>query len=189
MNRFLITLLSMIGFSSSLVFPYYVLFLRNIGDAYDVFSLLYGLFSLSLSVVVYFGGRFVDQVSPYLLMIFHSLFCCLLFFSLPFIDHIKIVYIGQVLFGGFTALFKIAEKKLFMNASSDFYRSYLFWTSFVTAICIIGVGTLFDSIDIQFMFHLAAWLYLISSIGLCFKLIRRKVSSPLKGFFEHKGLK
>ncbi|ODG92335.1 MULTISPECIES: hypothetical protein [Bacillaceae] len=174
MNRFLIALLSIIGFSSSLVFPYYVLFLRNIGDAYDVFSLLYGLFSLSLSVVVYFGGRFVDRVSPFLLMIFHSLFCCLLFFSLPLIDNIKIVYIGQVLFGGFTALFKIAEKKLFMNASSDFYRSYLFWTSFVTAICIIGVGTLLESIDIQFMFHLAAWLFLISAIGLCYKLIMNK---------------
>ena len=180
MNRFLIALLSIIGFSSSLVFPYYVLFLRNIGDAYDVFSLLYGLFSLSLSVVVYFGGRFVEQVSPFLLMIFHSLFCCLLFFSLPLIDNIKIVYIGQVLFGGFTAFFKIAEKKLFMNASSDFYRSYLFWTSFITAICIIGVGTLLESIDIQFMFHLATWLFLISALGLCYKMIMSKSQTGAK---------
>ncbi|WP_088068301.1 MFS transporter [Gottfriedia luciferensis] len=174
MNRFLIALLSVIGFGSSLVFPYYVLFLRNIGDTYDVFSLLYGLFSLSLSVVVYFGGRFADRFSPYGLMMLHSLFCSLLFFSLPVIENIKLVYIGQVLFGGFTALFKIAEKKLFLNASSDFYRSYLFWTSFVTALCIIGVGILFDSIDIQFMFQFAAWLFLISTIGLGYKMIKSK---------------
>ncbi|WP_088043697.1 hypothetical protein [Bacillus sp. EAC] len=174
MNRFLITLLSIIGFSSSLVFPYYVLFLRNIGDSYDVFSLLYGLFSLSLSVVVYFGGRYIERFSPYLLMMCHSLFCSLLFFSLPLIENIKIVYIGQLLFGSFTALFKLAEKRLFMNASSDFYRSYLFWTSFVTALCIIGVGILLESIDIHFMFHLAAWLFFLSGVGLAFKLFKNR---------------
>jgi hypothetical protein len=171
MNRFLIAILSVIGFSSSLVFPYYVLFLRNIGDGYDIFSLLYGLFSLSLSIVVYFGGRFVERFSPHLLMMLHSFFCSYLFFSLPSIENIKTVYIAQVLFGGFTALFKLAEKRLFINATSEFYRSYLFWTSFITALCIIGVGVLFDSIDIQFMFYIGAWLYLLSGLGFVYKLI------------------
>lgn len=174
MNRIVVAILSVIGFSSSLVFPYYVLFLRNIGDSYDVFSLLYGLFSLSLSVVVYFGGKYIERVSPYLLMMLHSFFCSYLFFSLHTIENIKFVYIGQVLFGGFTALFKLAEKKLFMNATSEFYRSYLFWTSFVTALCIIGVGVLFETIDIAYMFHLAAWLFLISGFGLGYKLIVEK---------------
>jgi len=173
MNKIVVAILSVVGFSSSLVFPYYVLFLRNIGDSYDVFSLLYGLFSLSLSIVVFFGGKFFERFSPYLLMMLHSFFCSYLFFSLHTIDNIKIVYIGQVLFGGFTALFKLAEKRLFINATSEFYRSYLFWTSFVTALCIIGVGVLFDSIDIRFMFHLAALLFLISGFGLGAKFLLR----------------
>lgn len=173
MNKIVVSILSVIGFSSSLVFPYYVLFLRNIGDSYDVFSLLYGLFSLSLSIVVYFGGRFFERYSPYLLMMLHSFFCSYLFFSLDTIENIKFVYIGQVLFGGFTALFKLAEKRLFMNATSEFYRSYLFWTSFATALCIIGVGVLFDSIDIRLMFNLAAWLFLFSGFGLCVTFIVR----------------
>lgn len=171
MNKLLVAMLSVIGFSSSLVFPYYVLFLRNIGESYDVFSLLYGLFSLSLSMVVYFGGKFFEKFSPYLLMMFHSFFCSYLFFSLHTIENIKAVYIGQVLFGAFTALFKLAEKRLFLNATSESYRSYLFWTSFVTALCIIGVGVWFDSIDIRFMFNLAACLFLLSGFGFGIKFI------------------
>lgn len=174
MNRFLIAILSIVGFSSSLVFPYYVLFLRNIGDRYDVFSLLYGLFSLSLSVVVYFGGKFALRFSPYLLMTLHSLFCSLLFLELPRLEHVNYVYIFQVLFGGFTALFKLAEKSLFFQASSDFYRSYLFWTSFATALCIIGLGLLFDSINILLMFQIASFLFLFSGISLGVKYLISK---------------
>lgn len=51
-------------FAGSLIFPFYILFIKNIGSSYTQFGLSYGLFGLSGALIHPLLGRLSARLDP-----------------------------------------------------------------------------------------------------------------------------
>lgn len=62
--KWLILSQSSVFFAGSLIFPFYILFIKNIGSSYTQFGLSYGLFGLSGALIHPLLGRLSARLIP-----------------------------------------------------------------------------------------------------------------------------
>ncbi len=55
--------------ASSVVFPFYLLLIRNVGDSYSQFGWVYGLFALTAAFAHPLIGRWSDQFGDRILLL------------------------------------------------------------------------------------------------------------------------
>lgn len=103
---------SMILMSSSIIFPFYLLLVRQIGDSYAQFGLAYGLFTLT-SAFAYLGiGRLSDRFGDRSLLVTHTFGMALVLLYVPIVTSISHVYLIQIIMGILGALQKNTEKTI-----------------------------------------------------------------------------
>ncbi|WP_078547700.1 MFS transporter [Litchfieldia alkalitelluris] len=161
----------LIMMASSMIFPFYVLLLRNVGDSYSQFGWAYGLFALTAALSYPLIGRFSDKLGDQTLLQIYcwSMACLLLFF--PIVTEVWQIYMLQVLMGFLGAVQKNTEKtslarSVEKKSAGQEIGTYHLWTSVGAAIAIILTGYLVDFITIGSIFYLASFIYVISALVL-----------------------
>lgn len=108
--KWLILSQSSVFFAGSLIFPFYILFIKNIGSSYTQFGLSYGLFGLSGALIHPLLGRLSARLDSRWFLMANSWGMAVLLLTLPHITGVHQVYVVQVLLGLFGAMQKHGEK-------------------------------------------------------------------------------
>ncbi|WP_046176063.1 MFS transporter [Domibacillus indicus] len=160
---------SIVFMAGSMIFPFYVLLLRNVGDSYSQFGWAYGLFALASAVSYPLIGKWADRFGDKKLLLFYSLAMAALLLFFPLVTAVWQVYVLQIMMGILGAVQKNTEKAALArstdkkHAGSDMGR-YHFWTSVAAAASIIITGYLVDFLTIAAIFYIASLLYAASGI-------------------------
>ncbi|HCN59005.1 MULTISPECIES: MFS transporter [unclassified Exiguobacterium] len=163
---------SMILMSSSIIFPFYLLLVRQIGDSYAQFGLAYGLFTLT-SAFAYLGiGRLSDRFGDRSLLVTHTFGMALILLYVPIVTSISHVYLIQIIMGILGALQKNTEKtilarqELALTTVGRAIGRYHFKTSLWSALGIIAAGYLIDFLTIGSLFYIISAVYLYVTVRL-----------------------
>ncbi|HDX9591201.1 TPA: MFS transporter [Bacillus pseudomycoides] len=163
---------SLIMMAGSMVFPFYVLLLRNVGNSFSQFGWAYGLFALTSALAYPLIGKVSDRFGDKKLLIVYSWSMAVLMLCFPIATEVWHVYILQIMMGLLGAMQKNAEKtslvrKVERKEAGYEIGKYHIWTSLGAAIAIILTGYLVDFLTIGTIFYVASILYMISGIVLC----------------------
>ncbi|RFU61850.1 MFS transporter [Peribacillus glennii] len=160
---------SFISVAGSMIFPFYVLMLKNAGNSYSQFGWAYGLFALSSALFYPVIGRFADRVGDTVLFSLYSWSMAVILLLLPLLTEVWQVYIIQIMMGILGAIQRNTEKtSLARNVSKQSagkeIGKYHVWTSAAAAIAIILTGYLVDFLTIGSIFYLASLFYAVSGM-------------------------
>ncbi|WNB91263.1 MFS transporter [Bacillus sp. NEB1478] len=169
--RTFVTSQSLLMTASSMVFPFYLLLIRNIGDSYSQFGLAYGLFALTGAVVHPVIGRLSDKIGDRTLLLLYTWGMAVMMLVVPIIETITALYVLQIVMGILGAVQKTTEKTALSRQTTgkqigQKIGNYHLWTSVWGAGAVIATGYLIDFLTIGSLFYLASFLYVISSVIL-----------------------
>lgn len=162
---------STIIMASSMIFPFYVLLLKNIGNNYAQFGWAYGLFALSAALFYPVIGKLSDKITDKRLLIIHSWGMALILLFFPLVTAVWQVYFLQIIMGILGATQKNTEKaslarQVVKETAGTEIGRYHTWTSIAAAIAIILTGYLVDFLTIGSIFYIASIIYVVSAIML-----------------------
>jgi MFS family permease len=162
---------SLIMMASSMILPFYILLLRNVGNSYSQFGWAYGLFALTAAISYPLIGRFSDKVGDKRLLQIYCWAMAFLLLLFPLVTEVWQVYVLQIMMGLLGALQKNTEKTALARSVQKEYAgkeigNYHLWTSIGAAIAIILTGYIVDFITIGSVFYLASFIYMFSGIVL-----------------------
>ncbi|WP_078414822.1 MFS transporter [Priestia abyssalis] len=160
---------------SSLVFPFYLLFIKDIGASYGQFGLSYGLFTLSSAFVHLLIGKYTGKMGSMIFLALYSFGMSLAFLLLPVLTALWQVYTMQIFLGALGAVQKTSEKIVIADLTSGYERGqvighYHFWTTIFSAFAIITGGYLADLLTVDVIFYIGAVSMFASSL-LTMKLV------------------
>ncbi|WP_029333133.1 MFS transporter [Exiguobacterium oxidotolerans] len=163
---------SIILMSSSVIFPFYLLLIRELGDSYAQFGLAYGLFTVTSAFAYLAIGRFSDRFGDRVLLVVHTLGMALLLLYIPVVTAISHVYFIQIAMGLLGAIQKNTEKTVLARqeiATTVVGRhigGYHFKTSLWSAGGIIVAGYLIDFLTIGSLFYIISVCYFYATLRL-----------------------
>lgn len=162
---------SIIVMASSMIFPFYVLLLKNVGNSYAQFGWAYGLFALTSAIAYPIIGKFSDQLGDKVLLLIYSWLMAITLLFFPIVSEVWQVYLLQIIMGILGAVQKNTEKtalarKVVKETAGEEIGKYHIWTSICAALAIILTGYIVDFITIGSIFYLASILYMISGLFL-----------------------
>ncbi|MDR7071352.1 MFS transporter [Fictibacillus barbaricus] len=170
-DRTFVTSQSLLMTASSMVFPFYLLLIRNIGDSYSQFGLAYGLFALTGALAHPVIGRLSDKIGDRTLLLLYTWGMAGMMLVVPIIETVSALYALQIVMGVLGAVQKTTEKTALSRQSSGKQigrkiGNYHLWTSVWGAAAVIATGYLIDFLTIGSLFYLASLLYVISAVIL-----------------------
>ncbi|WP_456271462.1 MFS transporter [Bacillus sp. AK031] len=182
--RYFILSQSFAMMASSISFPFYLLFIKNIGSNYTSFGFAYGLFTLSSALFHRWIGTASDKIGSRNLLIGYAWGMAFIFLLIPEVDTLTGVYMLQVILGFLGAVQKTCEKTM---AGEVFHGKgagkkigkYHFWTSLFASFAVFATGVLIDFFTISFIFYIGSILFAGSGISLLF-FNNREGENPLR---------
>lgn len=172
--RWLLISQNLILFGSSMVFPYYVIFIKEVGANFTQFGFSYALFAISSAAVHNFAGKLTDRFgqSVFLALSAWGTAFALIFF--PVVTSIYQVYILQIIMGFFGAFQKTAEKALVaditeFNGRGKQIGKYHAWTTLFSGLAVIVAGYAIDLFTLDIIFY-AGSLFMLVSGFVAFKI-------------------
>lgn len=165
---------SIISIAGSMIFPFYVLLLNNVGNSYSQFGWAYGLFALTSALAYPVIGRLADRIGDTALFAIYSWSMAAILLFLPLMTEVWHVYLIQIIMGLLGAIQRNSEKtSLARNVSKETagiqIGKYHVWTSIGAAIAIILTGYLIDFLTIGSIFYMASVLYAASGFMILIK--------------------
>lgn len=160
---------SIIMMAGSMVFPFYILLLRNVGDSFSQFGWAYGLFALTSALFYPLIGKISDKFGDKKLLIIYAWSMAVLMLLFPIATEVWHVYILQIMMGCLGAVQRNTEKtSLARNVESKEagyeIGKYHVWTSIGGAVAVIATGYLVDFLTIGSIFYIASVLYMVSGV-------------------------
>jgi MFS family permease len=157
--------------AASVSFPFYLLFIQNIGRSFSSFGFAYGLFTLSAALSQRLIGKWADQSGGLKLLIFYAAGMSFIFLLIPSVNTIKTVYFIQIFLGTLGAVQKTSEKLVLSELPLEGGRgrmigNYHFWTSLCSSLAVMGTGILLNYFTINYIFYGCSIFFLISGIVL-----------------------
>jgi MFS family permease len=151
----------------SLVFPFYLLFINEIGANFSQFGISYGLFTISSALVHHFIGTYSDRVGRKIFLLINVWGTAILFLIFPIVTSIWQVYVLQIVLGVFGAMQKTSEKSIVADFTEGNERgkrigSYHSWIALFSGFAIIGGGYLIDFLTIDVIFYIGSIALFIS---------------------------
>lgn len=152
---------------SSLVFPFYLLFINEVGASFSQFGISYGLFTISSAVVHQFIGSSSDRFGRKIFLIINAWGMAVIFLIFPIVTSIWQVYLLQIVLGIFGAMQKTSEKSIVADFTEGHERgkrigSYHSWIALFSGFAIIGGGYLIDFLTIEVIFYIGSLALFIS---------------------------
>ncbi|MEI4619860.1 MFS transporter [Bacillus pfraonensis] len=164
-----VTSQSIIMMAGSMVFPFYILLLRNVGDSFSQFGWAYGLFALTSALVYPLVGKISDKFGDQKLLIVYAWSMAVLMLCFPIATEVWHVYILQIIMGCLGAVQRNTEKtslarKVESEEAGYEIGKYHVWTSIGGAVAVILTGYLVDFLTIGTIFYIASALYMVSGV-------------------------
>jgi len=160
-----------VGMAASMIFPFYILLLKNVGNSYAQFGWAYGLFALTAALSYPVIGKLADKVGDKAFLIAYSWGMALILLVFPLAFEIWHIYVLQILMGLLGAVQKNSEKTVLARtvqketAGKEIGR-YHVWTSIGAAVAVIATGYLVDFLTIGSIFYLASIVFAWSGFYL-----------------------
>lgn len=167
--KWLIISQSIATLGSSLVFPFYILFIREIGANFTEFGISYGLFIISSAFVHKIIGKSSDKFGRKIFLIVNSWGMAIVFLSFPIVTAIWQVYLIQIVLGIFGAMQKTSEKAIVAdftdgNARGEKIGIYHGWLSIFAGIAVIFGGYVADLFTLEIIFYLSSIFMFLSGL-------------------------
>lgn len=158
-----------IGMASAMIFPFYILLLKNVGNSYAQFGWAYGLFALTAAVCYPLIGKAADRIGDRTLLAIYSWGMAIVLLFFPLASEIWHVYLLQILMGVLGAVQKNSEKTVLARYVSKETAGrqiglYHTWTSIAAALAVIATGYLVDFLTIASIFYIASLAFAWSGI-------------------------
>jgi len=133
-------------FGSGIVFPFYVIFTKQIGANFTQFGIAYALFSLAAAGTHLVVGRWSDRFGRKPFLVINAWGVAAIFLLFPLVTAIWQVYILQVVLGVFGAMHRTSEKALVADLTPESGRgaaigAYHGWVSVASALAVIAGGS------------------------------------------------
>lgn len=157
--------------AASVSFPFYLLFIQNIGRSFSSFGFAYGLFTLSAALSQRLIGKWADRSGGVKLLIFYAVGMSFIFLLIPSVNTIETVYFIQVFLGILGAIQKTSEKLVlsempYKGRRGKMIGNYHFWTSLCSSLAVMGTGLLLNYFAISYIFYGCSIFFLVSGIVL-----------------------
>ncbi|WP_134703327.1 MFS transporter [Ammoniphilus sp. YIM 78166] len=158
---------SIFTLSAGMIYPYYLLFLKNLGNSYSKYGLAFAVFTISSAIMSQWIGRRLDQGSQQLLAL-SSLGMMAAMLAFPLVASYGWVLLLQIVMGACNAMQKMSERQLLADftergARGELIGSYHFWTSVASGFAVLIGGYVIDWLTIHALFYASALLYGISA--------------------------
>ncbi|WP_034680170.1 MFS transporter [Caldalkalibacillus mannanilyticus] len=167
---------------AGLVFPFYILFIKEVGSTFSQFGISYGLFTISSALVHQWIGSHSDRVGRKLYLVLYAWGTGSIFLLFPIVTSIWQVYVLQIFLGFLGAMQKTSEKALIADLTNGETRGkqigvYHFWTALFSGIAIMGGGYLIDFLTIEYIFYIGSMILFGS--GFLILKIKEHKKEPL----------
>jgi Arabinose efflux permease len=154
---------SMVTLAAGMIYPYYLLFLKNLGNSYSKYGLAFAVFTISSAMVSQWLGPKLDRYSPHLLVT-SSLGMMGAMLAFPWVMAYGWVLVLQFIMGCCSAMQKMSERQLLADYTKPGERgaaigSYHFWTTVASGLAVVLGGYLIDWLTINVLFYVSALLY------------------------------
>lgn len=153
--------------AAGMIYPYYLLFLKNLGNSYSKYGLAFAVFTISSAAASQWLAPRLDRHGISILMV-SSLCMSAAMLVFPFVSSYLGVLALQVWMGVCNAMQKMSERLVLADQTERGARggtigSYHFWTSVASGFAVIIGGYLIDWLTINMLFYASAVLYGISA--------------------------
>lgn len=168
--RWLLISQSIALFGSGIIFPFYVLFTKEIGANFTEFGLAYAVFSLTAAGTHMLVGRWSDRMGRRGFLAVNSIGTAILLLLFPMVTAMWQVYVLQAALGVFGAMQRTTEKALVADLTDGKERgriigAYHGWVSVFSALAVVVGGFLIDLFDLSIIFYLASPILLASGLA------------------------
>lgn len=165
--QWLIRSQSIATLAAGMIYPYYLLFLKNLGNSYSKYGLAFAVFTISSAAFAQFIAPRLDRFGRrWLIASSLGMMLCMLLF--PWIGSYIWVLALQIVMGACNAMQRMSERVLLADGTEIGARgaaigSYHFWTSAATGFAVLLGGFLIDWLTINALFYLSGILYGVSA--------------------------
>lgn len=144
-----------------MVFPYYVIFIKESGANYVSFGFAYALFAISSALSHYWVGKLTDKYGRRIFLALSSWGMAFSLVFFPSVTSIYQVFILQIVMGICNAFQKTSEKALVADMTVPEKRGrqiggYHTWTALFSALAVIGAGYTIDILSLDVIFYAAS---------------------------------
>lgn len=165
--KWLIQSQSIFTLSAGMIYPYYLLFLKNLGNSYSKYGLAFAVFTISSAAMSQWIAPRLDREGLKILGV-SSLGMMASMLAFPWITSYLWVLVLQVVMGACSAMQKMGERLMLADhthhgARGVTFGSYHFWTSISSGFAVILGGYLIDWLTIHALFYASALLYGVSA--------------------------
>lgn len=156
---------------SSLVFPFYIIFIKEIGANFSQFGIAFGLFTISSALVHKIIGKSSDKFGRKIFLIINSWGMAAIFLLFPLVTKIWQVYSLQVILGVFGAMQRTSEKALVADFTDGHDRgekigTYHGWLAICSGIAVIIGGYIADLFTFSIVFYLGSIVLFLSGLAV-----------------------
>ncbi len=160
---------SIVLFGTGIVFPFYIIFIKQIGANFTQFGIAYALFALSSAFVHKLIGGFSDKLGRKLFLVMNSWGVAVLFLLFPIATTIYEVYVLQIFLGIFGAMQKTSEKAIVADFTDGKERGKLIgkyhtWIAIFSALAVIIGGYIIDMLTLEVIFYIGSAILFISGL-------------------------
>ncbi|MFC5650291.1 MFS transporter [Paenibacillus solisilvae] len=161
--RWLIRSQSIVTLAAGMIYPYYLLFLKNLGNSYSKYGLAFAVFTISSAAVSQWLAPRLDRHGMGLLTL-SSVGMMIAMILFPWLEAYSWVLVLQLLMGICNAMQKMSERLLIADHSKRGERgivigAFHFWTSVASGFAVIIGGYMIDWLTIDVLFYTSACLY------------------------------
>jgi MFS family permease len=161
--KWLIRSQSIVTLAAGMIYPYYLLFLKNLGNTFSKYGLAFAVFTISSAAVSQWLAPKLDRYGIRILG-FSSVGMAAAMLAFPWVTTYLWVLILQLVMGICSAMQKMSERLLLADHTESGTRgaligSYHFWTSVCSGFAVILGGYLIDWLTINALFYMSALLY------------------------------
>ena len=186
-RRFIIAQ-SLIMAVGSIVFPFYLLLIKNVGESYAQFGWAYGLFMLTAAFTYSFIGRVSDRIGDQKLLLIYTWGMAAIMLIIPLVTTVWQVYVIQIVMGLLGAIQKNTEKTVLARdvnkkTAGKTIGNYHLKVTFWSAVGVITTGYLIDFLTIATLFYLTSIIYMISSFVVWRS--RQNLNPAISGLDNH----
>ncbi|GAB2696230.1 MFS transporter [Paenibacillus thermoaerophilus] len=158
---------SLFTMAAGMIYPYYLLFLKNLGNSYAKYGLAFAVFTICSAMASQVLAGRLDRAGRSM-MIISSLGMMASMLAFPWVTSYVLVLALQALMGACNAMQKMGERQLLADLTQPGARgpaigSYHFWTSVASGFAVILAGYAIDWLTIDVMFYASAALYGVSA--------------------------
>ncbi|QGQ97869.1 MFS transporter [Paenibacillus psychroresistens] len=165
--KWLIRSQSIFTLAAGMVYPYYLLFLKNMGNSYSKYGLAFAVFTISSAAISQWIAPRLDRYGLHILA-FSSVGMMAAMIAFPWAASYGFVLVLQFIMGCCNAMQKMSERLMLADHTEQGVRgkgigAYHFWTSVASGFAVILGGYLIDWLTIDVLFYLSAILYGVSA--------------------------